>query len=363
MVIEEFLRGAMGLAVAGFVLAFSLCTPAGAAPAPAQPVDVDVSATERIIQQVRVTGTVTSPRSANLSPAVAGLVASLAVEAGDRVAAGDELMQLDVEIEALSLDRARAERASAEANLADARRRLAEAERLGTDIAESEVASRQTALATAQADLDAARAAEALQGAVVRRHTLKAPFDGVVVGRSVDLGEWVTPGDDLLELVAIDNLWFDFQVPQSFYPRVAMETALDLRLDALEGDRRIAGKVRAIIPVKNPGARTFLLRAVADTDESLPITPGMSARAILKLDTGRDAVSVPRDALLRYPDGRTTVWTLEEGETGTSASEQVVQPGLEFDGRVEIQSGLEAGARVVTRGNESLVPGQRVRIR
>jgi membrane fusion protein (multidrug efflux system) len=86
----------------------------------------------------------------------------------------------------------------------------------------------------------------------------------------------------------------------------------------------------------------------------------MSARAALRIDTGREAVVVPRDAVLMYPDGRKTVWVVEEEGGNTIVHEKRIQAGLEFDGLVEVQGGLEAGLDIVTRGNEALRDGETV---
>jgi multidrug efflux pump subunit AcrA (membrane-fusion protein) len=88
--------------------------------------------------------------------------------------------------------------------------------------------------------------------------------------------------------------------------------------------------------------------------------PGMSVTASLKLATGRRGVAVPRDAIIRFPDGRVVVWVVESGADGPTAREQPVSTGLAFDSMVEIRHGLDAGAVVVTRGNEALQNGQRI---
>jgi multidrug efflux pump subunit AcrA (membrane-fusion protein) len=88
----------------------------------------------------------------------------------------------------------------------------------------------------------------------------------------------------------------------------------------------------------------------------------MSARAILRMDTGRTGVVIPQDALIRYPDGRTVVWVIEgEGET-RSVREQRIRTGLRFNGRIAVRDGLDAGATIVTEGNEALQDGQQVRV-
>ena len=88
----------------------------------------------------------------------------------------------------------------------------------------------------------------------------------------------------------------------------------------------------------------------------------MSVRGRLRLDTGRQGVAVSRDAMLRFPDGRITVWVVDGGGETPVVRERIVQVGLEFDGLVEITSGLVEGERVVTRGNETLQDGQAVDI-
>ena len=90
--------------------------------------------------------------------------------------------------------------------------------------------------------------------------------------------------------------------------------------------------------------------------------PGMSARAHFRMDTGKRGITVPRDAVLRYSDGRVIVWVVQDGNGQPTAAERRVAAGLSFAGRVEIREGLSAGERVVIKGNESLRSGQAVTI-
>ena len=327
----------------------------------ASPVEIARSEQQPVVQVVNVSGTVTSPQSAILSPSVGGLVQETLVDAGDRVETGAILVTLDSELARLALERAIAEETQARIALDDARRRLAEAEDVGPNrgIAETEIKSLRAEATRNEAALKAAAAAARQQDAAVRRHEVRAPFTGVVSRRLAQVGEWVNPGDGLVELVATAGLRFDFRVPQSYYARISTDTRVDLTLDAVPGEV-VAGRVQAIVPVKDPGARTFLLRVVTDASHTLPVTPGMSARAAIRVDTGREAVVVPRDAVLMHPDGRRTVWVVEREEGEAIVHEKRVQPGLEFDGLVEIKSGLEPGLDIVTRGNEALRDGETV---
>ena len=345
-------RGLAALLLAGSV---------AAARADGPPVVAETVGEETITEVLRVSGSVTSPRAAVLSPSVGGLVSVLEVDAGDRVEAGQVLVGLDDELARQALRRAEATETQARSALADAQRRLAEAERLVGDrsIAETEVKSRRAEVEADEAMLAAAAAGAAEQQAVVERHSVRAPFAGVVAERLTELGEWVSPGDALVRLVSTRTLRVDFRVPQDHFAALTPATPVTVFLDAAPGGEW-AGRIDAIVPVNDPAARTFLLRVTAP---EAPAAPGMSARAAIRLDTGRRAVVVSRDALTRHPDGRSTVWVVEGQGADATVSQRRVEPGLEFDGRVEIVSGIEAGARVVVRGNEALREGQAVTVR
>ena len=344
--------------------AFLLCVAAPSFASDAAPVSIAEAAEQPIVQVVLVSGSVTSPRSAVLSTSVGGLIESMNVDAGDQVDAGGIVVGLDRELAALSLERAEAEEAQARTALEDARRRLAEAEEVGAQraIAETVIKSLRAEVLRSEAALQAVVVAVREQQAIVRRHDVRAPFAGVVNQRIAEVGEWVNPGDGLVELVATEGLRFDFRVPQDYFTAIDEATQVQLRLDALP-NLVFPGRIQAIVPVKDPSARTFLLRVLADTDSDFPVTPGMSARAALRFNTGRRGVVVDRDALLRYPDGRKSVWVAESNGGGTTVHEQRVEIGVEFDGLIEIESGLKAGAMVVTRGNEALQNGQAVSLR
>jgi membrane fusion protein, multidrug efflux system len=348
--------------LATLLLAATAAMSARAAEAP--PVDVARVMERPIVNSVRVSGTVTSPQNASLSPSVGGLVAAMMVDAGDRVAAGDTLVELDDELAGLELLRRDAEREQARAALADARRRLDEAERVASAsaIAETEIKSRRALVEQSSAALASAEAAARQQQAVLDRHEVRSPFDGVIVERLAEVGEWVNPGDPLVELVATEQLRFDFRVPQEYYDEIDSDTAVELESDAVPGFSA-DGRILAIVPVKDPGARTFLVRVLAGGSAPAAVTPGMSARAVLKVDTRRHGLVVTRDALLRYPDGRQVVWTVDQTGELPRVHEQQVETGLAFDNVVEIRSGLSAGATVVTRGNEALQDGQVVTVR
>jgi RND family efflux transporter MFP subunit len=327
------------------------------------PVSLVAAAREEIVEELLLTGTLNALQAAQLSPQVEGRVAAIEVDAGQRVGAGDTLLRLDDELARLELAQARASEREVMAELKDAERRLREvrelAKRKGV-VAETEVRAREAEVERDRAILERRRAEVAQRAALLARHTLKAPFAGVIAQRLTDLGEWVDSDDHVMELVAVNVLRLDLQVPQGYFTRIGRQTPVSLRLEAFPTER-VEAAITDVVPVSDPSARTFLARIRLANDQGR-MTPGMSARATVRISTGAQGVVVPRDALIRYPDGRTVVWAVSSDGDAHKVSERQVKTGLAFSGKVEVVSGLDAGAAVVVRGNEALREGQQVRI-
>jgi RND family efflux transporter MFP subunit len=343
-------------------LALLLVTPARAQDGGAL-VEAAPAETRAVLNIVRVSGTVVAPRTSRLSTSLGGLVEEVAVDLGARVAPGDTLVALDDALARHDLTRARAAVSEAQAELADARQRVERAERLArtNNISRSELDSRQAEARRAAASVDRLQAEAAAARERLDQHTIEAPFQGVVTERATEPGEWVDPGETLLVVSAVDQLFVDLAVPQTVFPELRDGAPIYLSFEALPG-RSVPAEISARVPFSDSTQRTFTLRVRPDVQEPLPLTPGMSARAEIELATGERDVAVPRGAIIRYPDGRTTVWTLDDSGERLRAREIQVELGRAFSGYVQVKSGLEAGRRVVTRGNETLRPGQAVRL-
>ena len=317
---------------------------------------------EPAVEQVELTGSFTARRAADLSPRLAGLVESIHFDAGDAVEAGQLLVQLDDRLAELELAQAEADVARARAAWDEAIRLRNEGQRLAEDrfLPDTEIQARVSGAEVARAELAVAEAARDTAAERVGFHRILAPFDGVIARRLTDAGEWTQNGTAVAELVAIDDLWLELQAPQRLWPQLPRAADIEVSVDAIPG-RRFAAALAARVPVSDPNARTFLVRlTLADGDPD--ITPGMSARARIRLQTATDALLVPRDALIRYPDGTTTLFVVDRSVSPPVARQREVTLGRVDGDRAVIAGGLEPDLPVVTRGNELLVDGQPVRI-
>lgn len=343
--------------------ALALVFAAGAAAETPVPVGVITARTASIAQEVALHGSLVAQRVSRLSSEADGLVEAITVDDGDVVAAGDVLVRLDDRLAAIARDAERARLAEAHARLEEAERRHAELARLKATnhAAASAVAAAAAQIKIDQALLQQAEAALARSGEMLDRHHVRAPFAAVVQRKLVEQGEWVETNTALLELVDIDVLRLEVPVPQFYFADISEDTAVSVRLDAMP-ERQFEARVTRRIPVSDPASRTFRVRIDIPNQERR-LAPGMSARVVLRLGGASDApvLVLPRDAVVRKPDGEISVWVIEKRDGVTTAVPRAITTGRSYRDQVEVIDGpLVAGEQVIVRGNEILRPGQSV---
>jgi RND family efflux transporter MFP subunit len=327
-----------------------------------RPVTVETAVSAPMVTRLELTGSVTASHRSQLSPRIPGLIGKVRVDAGMMVKKGEVLMELDSELAELELVRMEGELAQARIELADARRLLDEGRALASRGAfpKSEAEGRQTSYDVKNAAVGQLEARTKLQRAILERHHLVAPYDGVISRRLADAGEWVQTGMPVVELVSLENPRLDVQAPQEYFAAISHDSKVTVRLDAFP-DREFAGRVAAMVPVKDDVARTFLTRIEWQNGEE-KAGPGMSGNATFEIRSGGHVVQVPRDAVVRFPDGGAKVWAIVEDGGRTLVQARDVVLGNALGGTVHVIRGLEGGTRVVVRGNETMRDGQEVEI-
>lgn len=328
----------------------------------ARPVAVASVARGWMEEVVEASGSVTSERRASLSARTAGLVQNVAVDSGSKVAKGDVLLELDPALARLAVERARAALNQAKSELAERRRLFEEGQKLAQTggIPKTEAEARTAALevqASAVTELEV-RLRESEE--VLDRHRVLAPFAGVVSEKLTEVGEWVETGVPVLDLVEVDSVRFDAQLPQERYASISDEGVATVRLDSLPGVE-LPARILAKVPVKDPVSRTFLVRLLVDSPPSA-MAPGVSGRAVFRIRQSEPVLMIPRDAIVRLPDGGVTVWVVAGPEQELRASVRPIKTGKASSGMVEVLDGLREGERVVLRGNETLRENQLVSI-
>jgi len=344
----------IGAAVA--VLAISGCSRKTGQPAkPAVAVVAKGIARRTVRSELALTGTIEPDRSARLAAQVDGEVIALEVREGTAVRSGQVLVKIDPSRLAAALEEARADHLAARAQLEDGRRVLdrdrALFERQG--ISKERLEGSETDVLRLDAAEARARARIAGLEAQLADTEVKAPFDGYILERSVELGDVVKNGTPLLA-VASRTLHALVPVSEIALGRLAEGHKVGLRSDADASAAGCIAYIRRIRPRIDAATRTADVEVVPEAKTcDVRWLPGMLARATFTLAERRDVLAVPAEAIAIRPDGSRTVFVVE----GDTARQRKVTAGLEGGGWVEITEGVQEGEKIVLQGFEKLKDG------
>jgi RND family efflux transporter MFP subunit len=356
--------GARRLAFLALAVLLAACG-GEAPPAPTATASIAVTTTETRSQPLDralvVSGSVAAWQEMSLGVELAGTrVAAVLVEVGDPVAAGQPLLKLDARTLDVQARQAEAALAQARANLALARSESARGDQLlaqnlistaDADQLAANLIRAEAQLTTAEADRDAARLRLSFA-------TLVAPQPGVISARSVQPGQVVAAGEELLRLIRDGRLEWRADLAERDFTRVATGTVIELT--GPEGET-VRGRVRAVSPALDPATRTGLV--YADLPEPGSLRAGMFAQGRIVLGRAQATV-LPREAVV-FRDGLPYVFVVQPGEGAepvARVAQRRITVGIQQGEISEVTGGLAAGERVAVRGAGFLSDGDLVRI-
>lgn len=319
----------------------------------------------KLNEEIPLTGTVNPIRITRLSAKQAGIVETLYFDEGDAVQAGETIATIDSKLADLELARTRALFQEAEATYKEAQRQKKEAAEL---VNKKHISATTFESRSAEVEINAAivqrlKTEVERQREILRRHTVVAPFNGVVTSKLVEIGQWINTDDALLEITELDQLRIEVPVPQFYFSRIQIGTRVRVVFDA-RPEQAINANVTATVPLGLGNARTFPIKIDIDNQDRT-LAPGMSARVYLQLDerNSDEQLLIPRDALVKHSGGTETVWVIREQQGEQRAAPIAVRSGRSQNDMIEILTGdLKQSDRVIIRGNEILQPGQLVHV-
>ncbi len=336
-----------------FAVFLSASIAASQGPPPALVVVSEVKA-GMIINEAEFIGTVYYKVVSEVAAEVSGKVEEVRFEEGDRIKKGGVLVRLDADILEKSIQSTKASHEQA----------LSDLEKAGLDLKRIESLFQQ-GLAAEQSYDDARLNAQGLRKKAaslkadleglrveLAKKTVKAPFDGVVLARHVDRGEWAEAGGKVATFAAYGEVDVVVNVPEDVMR--AVKTGMGVEVSA--GGKIFAGKVAAIVPSGDVKTRTFPVKIRVRNDSSL--AEGMDARVRLPRGEKVKAFIVPRDALVSK-SGSTVVFAVVEGTAKMIPVEVAGYSGVLAGVRAEA---LKEGMKVVIKGNERLNDGAPVNI-
>ena len=318
---------------------------------PPESVTTIVAAREDWPASIAAIGTVTAVRGVTVSADLPGVVEAIAFESGQAVAAGQTLVRLDVRQEKAQLLAAESARDLSRLNLDRARGLRAEG-------------------IVSQADYDRASAEHAQAvarvgeiRATIERKEVRAPFPGIVGIRRVNLGQYLSPGDPIVALQALDPVYVDFSLPQQDAPRLRVGGEVRVGAEGLDGEH--VGRITAVDSVVDAQTRNVRVQATLP-NPGRRLKPGMFVDTRIVLGATQAVVAVPASAISYAPFGDSVfvVAQIERpgGEAYRGVKQQFVKLGAARGDQVAVLSGLEAGQEVVTSGAFKLRNAAAVRV-
>jgi membrane fusion protein (multidrug efflux system) len=299
---------------------------------------------------IEAVGSVASAKGVTLTSEVPGAVKRIAFESGDLVKRGDVIVELDSSVERAQLASASAERELAQLT-AERSSKLA----TQGSLAKAELDQNKATLAAATASAEGLRAQLA-------KKTVRAPFDGRLGIREVNLGQYLTPGTPIATLESVEETFVDFSVPQQNLADVHEGTEVRITLGQDAGSRQsITGSVAAIDPSIEPSTRSVQVRARV-TDTAGRLRPGMFVGVSVVLPKNERIVAAPATAIVHAPYGD-SVFVVEpkkkdapgmrqtpDGKPVRVVRQQFVRVGRQRGDYVAILEGVEPGQELVTAG-------------
>jgi multidrug efflux pump subunit AcrA (membrane-fusion protein) len=359
----------------------------------AKPVKVERVKAEQIHRAVEVVGTLAAVDEVTVSSEAEGRVSRLLADLGDRVTAGQTLVELDREKPQYNVDQQKAALAralakfgaadpanlppiektpdvqKAQAELVQARQAFERAAELNKrqlvpkqtlDDAQAMLQSKQASYDAAlqnaknlRADIDATDAAARLADRQLRDTMIRAPFDGYVQKRLVNLGEYVKVQSPVMAVVKMDPLKVTAEIPEKMTPWIETSQQVELRVDAYP-DKTFTGKISRISPAVSTATRAFPFEALVPNHDAT-LKPGTFARVTIRTNKADRVLTLPY-AALQYRYGVNRVFVVNNGRL--IAHE--LRVGERIGERIEIVSGVNAGDPVAMTDVDKLVDGLKV---
>jgi membrane fusion protein, multidrug efflux system len=318
------------------------------------PVTVSVAeAKAEVIPNLLVAvGELAAVHQVNVTSDVSGRITEIQFTAGAHVKAGTPLVQLYDAPEQGDLSNFKAQATVGQLSL-DRAKQLA-----------SRQFGPQATVDTAQAAFDQAQAGIAKTEAIISQKLVRAPFDGDLGVRHVEVGQYLTAGTQIVSLTDLSVLYANFTVTEKGSSQLKDGQTVRVVVDAYPG-RIFEGKVTTIEPQISSDTRNIHVQATIDNPDHI-LKPGMFATTTVVLPDKPPVVTVPETAVdySLYGDSAFVIQEKkgDDGKTSLSAVRTFVQTGNRIDGRAEILKGVKPGDRVVAVGQLKLQSGAAVTI-
>jgi membrane fusion protein (multidrug efflux system) len=304
--------------------------------------------------KLEAVGSLRAVLGAELSLEVAGVVDTITFNSGDDIEQGKLLLKLRAGDEVAKLESLRA---------------VAELNEITYERDQKQFkmqAVSQATLDTDAANLKNTKAQVAQQQAILDKKFLRAPFDGHLGIRAVDLGQYLSAGTPIVTLQALDPIFVDFFVPQQSVDHVRLGQTVTVKVDAFK-DQSFAGEISALNPKADAGSRNVQIRAALKNPDH-KLLPGMYATVDIATGAPQSYITLPQTAISFNPYGD-TVYVVDSKAADAAgkppqliARQTFVTTGPTRGDQVAVLKGIDEGDLIVTAGQIKLHNGSTILI-
>jgi multidrug efflux system membrane fusion protein len=300
----------------------------------------------------RAVGSLAAVHQVNVTSDVSGRITDILFTAGSRVTKGTPLVQLFDKPDQGDLANYKAQ--ATVARLALERAKQLAARQVGPQVTVDQ----------AQAAFDQANAGIAKTEAIISQKLVRAPFDGVLGVRQVEVGQFLTAGTQVVSLTDLSTLFANFTVTEKDSGRLSVGQTVRVSVDAYQG-KEFDGKITTIEPQIATDTRNIRVQATIDNPGDI-LKPGMFANVTVVLPDKPAVITVPETAV-EYTLYGDSVYFIKEkkeddGKTSLTAERTFVRTGDRIDGRAVIEKGLKPGDKVAAVGQLKLQSGAAVEL-
>jgi RND family efflux transporter MFP subunit len=350
---------------------------------------------DKVQRTVELVGTLEGEREVTVSSEVTGRVIAVHADLGDQVKQGQVLVEVDVREFTMAVERQQAALQQvlaslglsketdpmpdpaqtsavrkAAADLADARTAFERAKALVSKgvsaqqvydmaearlkMAEANYASSWEGVRNLIAQAENLRVQLTLARKKLTDTVIRAPFDGAVRMRQVEIGQYIKEQGPIMSITQMSPLKLRAGIPEQWFPYVAVGAGIEIAVEAYR--ERFSGRVARVARTMDPQSRTFLIEAEID-NSGQKLRPGLFARAVLTTSRADTVLRVPASAVISYY-GVQKVYAIENQQI----REQVVKLGDRFGDIIEVVDGLTPGAWIATTELTKIHQGSRVEV-
>ncbi len=305
-------------------------------------------------RRIKAIGSLVAFQGVDVTTEVSGVITSINFDSGDEVEEASLLVELDNRTETANLESARAQ---FNADNSQYQRLLKLKDQ--SFVTSNDIDTQASLVDIAKAKINVARAALA-------KKKIYAPFSGKLGIRQVDLGEYVAPGNTIVTLLSLDQLYIDFTLPESNFKDLVIDQVIEFEVRSYP-KQTFSAKVETWNPQLDASTRNIAIRAVVDNRERL-LAPGMFADTSVRSRRQMSVLIIPETAIFYNIYGE-AVYALEKQPADDKdpvpdyrLAARQVDVAYRSNGLAGVKSGLKAGDIVVTSGQLKLYPSLRVAI-